>query len=124
MSDCPSYYRLADGREFFDYCGSDILPMLQEMESMEVHCVVSALEHAFRLGRKPGTDQHDEKAQAWWMGKARSLFMERKRRECTETSFHAAKLERKFDALMVNVFGNVLGQRDLAIRVEKRRGKS
>jgi len=118
---CPDYYVLVDGREFVDYCHETLLGYLSDFDPMEIHCIFSAAEHVFRLGRKPGTDLHDEQAQAWWLTQARKRFMKRKEEESEEIRFPVSRTERRFDVAIMNVFGNVVEQREKVIALQRRK---
>lgn len=110
---CPVYYQMADGGEFIDYQANRLVNYVGDLDHVEVHCLLSAAEHLFRKGRKPGTDKHDEKAQEWWLAQARTRYMERKKREWTGVKpFPAAKTESKFDLVVRNIFGNVIEEKE------------
>jgi hypothetical protein len=53
MSECPSYYRVADGREFWEWyrdtCTPHVISLLCYDQS---HALASACEYIFRAGRK------------------------------------------------------------------------
>lgn len=117
----PEYYAMADGRTLIEYQPELIEIMREELDAFEIHCMLSASEHLFRQGRKPGTDRHDEDAQKWWLGKARDHYMKRKRAECTRERFPENKIEHRFDIVVQRVFGNVIAERDAYIDMIRRR---
>lgn len=70
MSECPQYYRLADGSEFYEYSRDKIVPMCRTngLSVWDTHCVISACEHLFRMGAKEGEESTDWAAYKWWKG--------------------------------------------------------
>lgn len=117
-----AYYEIADGRQFIDFQAERLTTFMAELDTIEAHCLLSAAEHIFRQGRKPGTDQHDERAQEWWLGQARQRYMARKRLEWSGVKpFPVAKTESRFDLIVGNVFGNTIEQRELTL--SRKRGK-
>ncbi len=69
MTPGPDYYRLADGRQFYEYSRDVLVPMCirGKMTAWDIHCLVSAMEHRFRMGAKPGESDTDREASAWWV---------------------------------------------------------
>lgn len=117
-----SYYETADGRQFIDFQAERLVNFMADLDVIEAHCLLSAAEHLFRKGRKPGTDRHDEQAQEWWLAQARQRYMERKRLEWTGVkAFPATKTESRFDLIVGNIFGNTIEQRELALNRRKRK---
>ena len=73
MSDCPKYYRLADGTELTDFLADVLLlPYEGRLPVYVCHCIYAAMEHRYRRGRKTGQEQHDLAAERWWLDQARS----------------------------------------------------
>lgn len=66
MTPGPDYYRLADGRQFYEYSWDVIIPYCDGIETRFVCCIVSASEHYFRMGAKEGEAETDWKAVEWW----------------------------------------------------------
>lgn len=53
MSECPSYYRVADGREFWEWYQCECSPLLgSKFDYDQAHALESACEYIFRAGRK------------------------------------------------------------------------
>jgi hypothetical protein len=53
MSECPAYYRLANGSEFWDYYAVMCTPHIQSVLCYDqAHALASACEYIFRAGRK------------------------------------------------------------------------
>lgn len=72
----PHYYRLASGREFCDFCDHELWAWLESRVSAPVyHCIISAMEHRFRRGKKEGQEEHDRKAETWWTERAEWLHI-------------------------------------------------
>lgn len=65
---CPEYYKLADGREFWQFSAGDLTTLLWQhgIVGWPYHCAISALEHLFRMGAKEGESQTDADAFKWW----------------------------------------------------------
>lgn len=119
----PDYYMLADGRQLIEWFDEEFVGLLgiYDPDPITLHCLLSASEHLFRIGRKPGTDQHDENASVWWNEKARKFHVRhlgKTRPELTETGKNTS-----FDRMLKIMFGNVAAQRDLAIRLQQRKEK-
>lgn len=71
---CPSYYKLADGRELTEFLQNEISEVLEKhVSTYTSHCIFSALEHRFRCGRKEGEADTDKEAEEWWTNQARSI---------------------------------------------------
>jgi hypothetical protein len=70
MTSGPDYYRLADGRQFFEYSRDELVPMCKGLDHWDVHCIISAAEHYFRMGAKEGEAETDLDAQDWWINRA------------------------------------------------------
>lgn len=88
---CPSYYRLADGRPFWQYSATDLTTLLwtHGIVGWPCHCAISALEHLFRMGAKEGEEESDWQGYLWWyrhvpdcLGKnlATDMVMEQRRK--------------------------------------------
>lgn len=72
MSDCPEYYKLADGRELSHLLANEMTVFLEQRVSHYVaHCIISAMEHRYRCGRKEGESQSDVASEKWWLDTAR-----------------------------------------------------
>ena len=67
MTPGPDYYRLADGRQFFEYSRDELVPMCKGLDPWDVHCIISAAEHYFRRGAKKGESETDWDAFCWWL---------------------------------------------------------
>lgn len=52
MSECPSYYRVSDGREFWEWYRDECTPELDLFNHDQAHALESACEYIFRAGRK------------------------------------------------------------------------
>ena len=53
MSECPSYYRVADGREFWEWYAERCTPIARNRLTYDQsHALASACEYIFRCGRK------------------------------------------------------------------------
>jgi len=52
MSECPSYYVVADGREFWEWYRDECTPELDLFNHDQAHALESACEYIFRAGRK------------------------------------------------------------------------
>lgn len=67
-SDCPDYYKLADGRQFYEFSAGELTTTLWQhgIVGWPYHCAISALEHLFRMGAKAGETDTDAEAFAWW----------------------------------------------------------
>jgi hypothetical protein len=70
MTPGPYYYRLADGRQFFEYSRDELVPMCKGLGPWDIHCIISAAEHLFRMGAKEGEAETDLDAQDWWINRA------------------------------------------------------
>lgn len=70
MTSCPDYYRLADGRQFYEYSRDVLVPMCSGVDPWDVHCIISAAEHYFRMGAKEGEADTDLDARDWWVNRA------------------------------------------------------
>jgi len=70
--ECPEYYRTSPIHQFVDYQKTVLIPLLKWLEYDEhaIHCILSASEHYFRMGRKTVDNQHDCKAVIWWVDQA------------------------------------------------------
>ena len=75
MTHGPDYYRLADGRQFYEYSRDVIVPMCKGLDPWDVHCIISAAEHYFRMGAKEGEADTDLDAQDWWVNRASNAAM-------------------------------------------------
>ena len=110
---CPEYYKLANGTDFIDYQARRLTQFTGDLDAIETHCILSAAEHLFRKGRKPGTDRHDEDSQAWWLAQARNRYMERKRKEWSGVkAFPESKAQSRFDLIVGNIFGNTIAEKE------------
>lgn len=69
MTPGPDYYRLADGRQFYEYSRDELVPMCKGLSPWDVHCIISAAEHYFRMGAKEGEANTDMDAMCWWANK-------------------------------------------------------
>lgn len=67
MTPGPDYYRLADGRQFYEYSRDVIVPMCKDLGPWDVHCILSAAEHLFRMGAKEGEGATDFDSYRWWV---------------------------------------------------------
>ena len=83
MNKCPDYYLLADGREFAEFTETDVSKaILSFVVNQEIpwpswhtmHCLFSAMEHGFRLGRKEGEADTDAAAEEFWYEQARISY--------------------------------------------------
>ena len=99
MSDCPNYYLLADGREFAEYLEKDATKALTSfVVENEIpwpswyvsHCLFSAMEHRFRLGRKEGEAETDAIAASWWFTQAEQAYLKMTRSH--ESNLHATAI--------------------------------
>lgn len=101
MSDCPEYYKLASGEEFADYSRRVLCPFLEDagFDGFTIHCIVSAMEHRFRCGRKSSDTGHDVEAMTYWESKAR--------RERSDQSY--------FEGVLSSIRHFVITERDQAI---------
>ena len=65
----PDWYALADGRQLFELERDELFPACQRagMGAWDIHCLISAMEHRFRRGAKPGEDEDDKVAEEWWL---------------------------------------------------------
>ena len=65
---CPSYYRLADGRPFWLFSATDLSRLLWQhgIVGWPYHCAISGLEHLFRMGAKEGEAETDWEGFLWW----------------------------------------------------------
>ena len=65
----PDYYALADGRKLVELCRDEIAPLCTRsgMSAWDIHCLISAMEHKFRMGAKPGEEDTDQEAFGWWI---------------------------------------------------------
>lgn len=70
MTPGPDYYRLADGRQFYEYSRDELVPMCKGLDPWDVHCIISAAEHYFRMGAKEGETDTDLDAYNWWISMA------------------------------------------------------
>lgn len=70
MTPGPDYYRLADGRQFYEYSRDELVPMCKDLGPWDVHCIISAAEHYFRMGAKEGEWDTDLEAFKWWCHRA------------------------------------------------------
>lgn len=52
MSQCPEYYMLPDGREFWEWYRDECTPELDLFNHDQAHALESACEYIFRAGRK------------------------------------------------------------------------
>jgi hypothetical protein len=68
ISNCPEYYRLADGRPFWLFSATDLTALLWShgIVGWPYHCAISALEHLFRMGVKEGETETDMESFQWW----------------------------------------------------------
>ena len=69
MTPGPDYYRLADGRQFYEYSRDELVPMCKGLDPWDVHCIISAAEHLFRMGAKEGEMETDIQSYRWWTGR-------------------------------------------------------
>lgn len=69
MTPGPDYYRLADGRQFYEYSRDELVPYClgRGYSHWKVHCIISAMEHWFRQDAKPGESQTDDEACLFWL---------------------------------------------------------
>lgn len=77
MTPGPDYYRLADGRQFYEYSRDELVPMCKGLDPWDVHCIISAAEHYFRMGAKEGEYDTDFDANDWWVNRASSQALPR-----------------------------------------------
>ena len=76
MSSCPNYYQLADGREFVNFADEELSTyLLHRVDRPTYHSIISAMEHRYRRGFKPGQSTHDKNAEDWWLDHARELYL-------------------------------------------------
>ncbi len=52
MNECPAYYRVADGCEFWEWYRDECSPELDLFNHDQAHALESACEYIFRAGRK------------------------------------------------------------------------
>jgi hypothetical protein len=72
---CPEYYKLADGREFVNLADDELCCYLfHRVDRPVYHAIISAMEHRYRRGFKPGQTSHDRTAEQWWLDHARELY--------------------------------------------------
>lgn len=72
MTPGPDYYRLADGRQFWEYSKAVIEPYCvgRGYSPWKIHCIISAMEHWFRQDAKPGESETDDEACMFWLERA------------------------------------------------------
>jgi hypothetical protein len=70
MSNCPTYYLLADGTEFVDFFHEKCIGHLFTLHPSAAHAIQSAMEHRFRMGWKTEDTGHDILAMRFWTAKA------------------------------------------------------
>jgi hypothetical protein len=70
----PEWYSLADQRQFYELQKSEIVPLLElhNVPLWSSHAILSAAEHFFRTGAKPGESESDEQAANWWINQVDS----------------------------------------------------
>lgn len=74
MSDEPDYYRLADGRYFWQFYAQECAPFVScTLNDGEKHALQSACEHLFRRGFKGSTYEDTQKAR-WWLNRCCTGF--------------------------------------------------
>jgi|688.fasta_scaffold431704_3 hypothetical protein len=59
MNECPAYYRVADGREFWEWYRDECTPDLDLFCHDQAHALESACEYIFRAGRKTANPVDD-----------------------------------------------------------------
>lgn len=65
---CPEYYKLHDGREFADLLKQELSAILTpKVDVYTAHCIMSAMEHRYRRGKKEGETETDQQAEEWWI---------------------------------------------------------
>jgi hypothetical protein len=71
----PEYYALADGRQLWELERETLAPLLSGLgiSVYDVHCVLSAVEHEFRRGAKPGEEVTDAQSRDWWISQASEM---------------------------------------------------
>lgn len=68
---CPEYYKLADGRELADFLKNEISGLCWgHIGHYSSHCLMSAMEHRYRRGKKEGEFETDIAAEQWWTQQA------------------------------------------------------
>jgi hypothetical protein len=77
MTPGPDYYRLADGRQFYEYSRDELVPMCKGLDPWDVHCTISAAEHYFRMGAKEGEYDTDLDANDWWVNRVSAQALPR-----------------------------------------------
>ena len=67
----PDWYALADGRQFWELSQHELIPICNNsgMFLWDTHCLISAMEHKFRMGAKHGEAETDSEACIWWLGR-------------------------------------------------------
>ena len=71
---CPDYYRLVDGREFWEFYRDECAPLVADkLNDGEKHALQSACEHLFRAGLKGSLDDDLDKA-SWWLDLCKDEF--------------------------------------------------
>ena len=69
---CPEYYRMANDRELCQLLSNEVNGFLETRVSHYVsHCIMSAMEHRYRCGKKAGETETDRAAERWWLDAAR-----------------------------------------------------
>lgn len=65
----PDYYALADGRQLFEMERDELAKECERrgLGIWESHCLLSAIEHRFRNGAKPGESETDDQAEKFWL---------------------------------------------------------
>jgi hypothetical protein len=60
MSLCPSYYRVPDGREFYQWYAETVTPLVRnDLDHDKAHALASACEYIYRAGRKTPSPVED-----------------------------------------------------------------
>lgn len=88
----PSYYILADGREFDQFYDDECRPLVQhKLTDGQKHSLQSACEHLFRRGLK-SDEESDLAKYRWWL--SRCLTSYRLDREVDRHEDHVEKITR------------------------------
>jgi len=74
VSSEPDYYRLADGRYFWQFYAQECAPLVADkLNDGEKHALQSACEHLFRRGLKESAFADMQKAR-WWLNRCCTGF--------------------------------------------------
>lgn len=71
----PDYYRVSSGEQFDDWCDKHLHPIMAHLDQRVYRKIISALEHFFRNGFKPG-ETNDLIKFNYWIKKAEESYIQ------------------------------------------------